>query len=263
MQQLSVLFSAALVFSVVAPASQASTDTFPTAAELAKMTDAERHAQAARTEVWTPVPAVISFDQQNLPSDAIPLLGKDLSAWRSVKDGSAAQWQLKDGVMTVTPGSGDIRTVENFCDIQLHLEWQSPPADPAKTGQMRNNSGIFLQEKYEVQILDSYQNPTYPNGQAGAVYKQTIPLVNATKPTGQWQVYDIIYKAPRFDGSKRVSPGYVTVLHNGVLLQNHTEILGTTEWIGPPQQQPHGCAPLKLQDHGDKVSFRNIWLRKL
>ncbi len=246
MQQLSVLFSAALVFSALAPASQAASGTFPTAAELAKMTDAERHAQAARTEVWTPVPAVVSFNQQNVPSDAIALLGKDLSAWRAVKDGDAAKWQLKDGVMTVTPGSGDIQTVENFCDIQLHLEWQSPPADPAKTGQQRNNSGIFLQDKYEVQILDSYQNPTYPNGQAGAVYKQTIPLVNATKPTGQWQVYDIIYKAPRFDGDKRLSPGYVTVLHNGVLLQNHTEILGTTEWIGPPQQQPHGCAPLKL-----------------
>jgi len=247
----------------VCPLTWAQDNAFPTAAELANMSDAERHAQAARTEVWTPVPKVVSFDQNNLPSDAIPLLGKDLSAWRAVKDGGAAQWQLKDGVMTVQPGSGDIRTAENFCDIQLHLEWQSPPADPAKTGQMRNNSGIFLQDKYEVQILDSYQNPTYPNGQAGAVYKQTIPLVNATKPTGQWQVYDIIYKAPRFDGNKRLSPGYVTVLHNGVLLQNHTEIAGTTEWIGPPQQPAHDCAPLKLQDHGDKVSFRNIWVRKL
>lgn len=248
---------------IASPLALAQDKAFPTVAELAKMSDAERHAQAARTEVWTPVPKVVSFDQNNLPSDAIPLLGKDLSAWRSVKDGGAALWQLKDGVMTVQPGSGDIRTVENFCDIQLHLEWQSPPADPAKTGQMRNNSGIFLQDKYEVQILDSYQNSTYPNGQAGAVYKQTIPLVNATKPTGQWQVYDIIYKAPRFDGNKRLSPGYVTVLHNGVLLQNHTEIAGTTEWIGPPQQPAHGCAPLKLQDHGDKVSFRNIWVRKL
>ena len=247
----------------VCPLTWAQDKAFPTAAELAKMSDAERHAQAARTEVWTPVPPVVSFNQNNVPSDAIPLLGKDLSAWRAVKDGGAAQWQLKDGVMTVLPGSGDIRTVENFCDIQLHLEWQSPPADPAKTGQMRNNSGIFFQDKYEVQILDSYQNSTYPNGQAGAVYKQTIPLVNATKPTGQWQVYDIIYKAPRFDGNKRLSPGYVTVLHNGVLLQNHTEIAGTTEWIGPPQQPAHGCAPLKLQDHGDKVSFRNIWVRKL
>lgn len=248
---------------MTSPLALAQDKAFPTAADLAKMTDAERHAQAARTEVWTPVPKVVSFNQNDVPSDAIPLLGNSLSAWRSVKDGGAALWQLKDGVMTVLPGSGDIRTAENFCDIQLHLEWQSPPADPAKTGQLRNNSGIFLQDKYEVQILDSYQNPTYPNGQAGAVYKQSIPLVNATKPTGQWQVYDIIYKAPRFDGNKRLSPGYVTVLHNGVLLQNHTEIAGTTEWIGPPQQPAHGCAPLKLQDHGDKVSFRNIWVRKL
>jgi hypothetical protein len=248
---------------MASPVALAQDQRFPTAAQLAKMTDAERHAQAARTEVWTPVPPVVSFDQNKLPSDAIPLLGQDLSAWRSVKDGGTAQWQLKDGVMMVVPGSGDIRTVEHFCDIQLRLEWQSPPADPAKTGQMRNNSGIFLQDKYEVQILDSYQNPTYPNGQAGAVYKQSIPLVNATTPTGQWQVYDIIYKAPRFEGNQRLSPGYVTVLHNGVLIQNHTEIAGTTEWIGPPQQQSHGCAPLKLQDHGDKVRFRNIWVRKL
>lgn len=260
MHKISVL-SVALLLSVNTAC--AAEPVFPTAAALAKMTDAERHAQAARTEVWTPVPPVVTLDKHNMPSDAMPLLGKDLSAWRAVKDGGAARWQLKDGVMTVQPGSGDIRTVENFCDIQLHLEWQSPPADAAKTGQMRNNSGIFLQDKYEVQILDSYQNPTYPNGQAGAVYKQTMPLVNATRPTGQWQLYDIIYKAPRFDGNKRLSPGYVTVLHNGVLLQNHTEIAGTTEWIGLPQQPAHGCAPLKLQDHGDKVSFRNIWVRKL
>lgn len=259
MQKIS-LFLSALILSPWALAQEPS---FPTAAQLATMSDAERHAQAARTEVWTPVPPVVTFDQHQVPSDAIRLLATDLSAWRSVKDGGPAAWQLDSGVMTVQPGSGDIRTVENFCDIQLHLEWQSPPADPAKTGQMRNNSGIFLQDKYEIQILDSYQNATYPNGQAGAVYKQTIPLVNATRPTGQWQVYDIIYKAPRFEGNTRKSPGYVTVLHNGVLLQNHTEIQGTTEWIGMPQLQPHGCAPLKLQDHGDKVSFRNIWVRKL
>lgn len=259
MQKIS-LFLSALILS---PWALAQVPSFPTAAQLATMSDAERHAQAARTEVWTPVPPVVTFDHHQVPSDAIRLLTTDLSAWRSVKDGGPAAWQLDNGVMTVQPGSGDIRTVENFCDIQLHLEWQSPPADPAKTGQMRNNSGIFLQDKYEIQILDSYQNATYPNGQAGAVYKQTIPLVNATRPTGQWQVYDIIYKAPRFEGNTRKSPGYVTVLHNGVLLQNHTEIQGTTEWIGMPQQQPHGCAPLKLQDHGDKVSFRNIWVRKL
>ena len=234
------------------------------------LTEAERHALAAKTEVWTPVPAVVKVADaaapQAAPSDALVLLGAtstDLAQWRAVNSGKAAEWTLQNGEMTVKPGTGDIQTVENFCDIQLHLEWRTTKADPAKTGQMRNNSGIFLQEKYEIQILDSYQNATYPNGQAGAVYKQTIPLVNAMRPDGQWQQYDIIYRAPRFAGDKRLSPGFVTVLHNGVLVQNHTEILGTTEWIGPPQQPAHGCAPLKLQDHGDKVSFRNIWVRKL
>jgi hypothetical protein len=120
-----------------------------------------------------------------------------------------------------------------------------------------------LQEKYEVQVLDSYQNPTYPNGQAGSIYKQTPPLVNAMRASGEWQSYDIIYRAPRFSGNTLAESGYITLLHNGVLVQNHQQILGTTEWIGPPQQHPHGCAPLKLQDHGDQVSFRNIWLRKL
>lgn len=243
---------------------------FPAAAEIAAMSEQQRHALAAKTEVWTPVPAVVKVADaqppQVAPSDALVLLGAtsaDLAQWRSVNNGKAAEWTLQNGEMTVKPGTGDIRTVENFCDIQLHLEWRTTKADPAKTGQMRNNSGIFLQEKYEIQILDSYQNATYPNGQAGAVYKQTIPLANAMRPDGQWQQYDIIYRAPRFEGNKRLLPGFVTVLHNGVLLQNHSEIAGTTEWIGPPQQPAHSCAPLKLQDHGDKVSFRNIWVRKL
>ncbi len=243
---------------------------FPPAAEIAAMTDQQRHALAAKTEVWTPVPPVVKVADaqapQAAPSDALVLLGAsstDLALWRSVNSGKAAEWTLQNGEMTVKPGTGDIRTVENFCDIQLHLEWRTTEADPAKTGQARNNSGIFLQDKYEIQILDSYQNPTYPNGQAGSVYKQTVPLANAMRPDGQWQQYDIIYRAPRFEGNKRLSAGFVTVLHNGVLLQNHTEVLGTTEWIGPPQQPAHGCAPLKLQDHGDKVSFRNIWVRKL
>jgi hypothetical protein len=180
-----------------------------------------------------------------------------------VNTGAAAQWSMVEGVLTVKPGAGDIRSKESFCDIQLHLEWRVANDRMDKEGQLRNNSGIFLQEMYEIQILDSYQNKTYPNGQAGAVYKQTIPLANATRPTGEWQEYDIIYKAPRFDGEKRLSAGYVTVLHNGVLLQNHTEIAGTTEWIGAPQVKAHGCLPLKLQDHGDSVSFRNMWVRKL
>lgn len=248
---------------IAAEAKNAAAEVFPTAAELAKMSDAERHAQAARTEVWTPVPTVVSAPQSGVPSDAINLLGADLSQWQSVNSQGSAGWQLENGVLTVVPGTGDIRTKASFCDVQLHVEWRSPPADPAKKGQQRNNSGIFLQEKYEVQILDSYQNETYPNGQAGAIYKQKMPLVNAMRPNGEWQIYDIIYQAPRFNGQKRLSPGFVTVLHNGVVVQNHSEIAGTTEWIGHPQQPVHGCAPIKLQDHGDKVSFRNIWLRKL
>ena len=251
----------ALLSAAVAPINAAATE-FPSAATIAKLSDAERMKLAEKTEVWQPVPAVVTSEAGQVPSDAIQLLDNTLSQWQAV-NGKAVSWQIVDGVMTVTPGSGDIKTKADFCDIQLHLEWRTTKADPAKTGQMRNNSGIFLQEKYEIQILDSYQNKTYPNGQAGSVYKQTIPLVNATRPTGEWQHYDIIYTAPRFDGEKRISPGYVTLLHNGVLVQNHTEITGTTAWIGQPQVKAHGCLPLKLQDHGDKVSFRNIWLRKL
>jgi hypothetical protein len=233
------------------------------AQDAGQLTEAERHALAAETEVWTPVPPVVNAAEGQIPSDAIVLLDNELSQWQSVNTGEKAQWSVVDGVLTVKPGTGDIRTKESFCDIQLHLEWRVGKDRMDKEGQLRNNSGIFLQELYEIQILDSYQNSTYPNGQAGAVYKQTIPLVNATRAPGEWQVYDIIYKAPRFDGETRLSAGYVTVLHNGVLVQNHTEIAGTTEWIGPPQVKAHGCLPLKLQDHGDSVSFRNLWLRKL
>jgi hypothetical protein len=122
---------------------------------------------------------------------------------------------------------------------------------------------VFLQQRYEIQILDSYNNRTYANGQAGSVYKQTIPLANAMRAPGEWQVYDIIFQAPRFEGESLKKPGYVTVIHNGVLLQNHTEIQGSTEWIGPPSYKAHGCAPLQLQDHGNFVSFRNMWVREL
>lgn len=232
------------------------------AAELAAMTDAERIKLSEKTEVWEPVPAVVQAPAAAAPSDAIVLLDADLSQWQSVKGGKAP-WTIQDQVLTVTAGSGDIVTTESFCDIQLHMEWRTPAEFGDKSGQLRNNSGIFLQQRYEIQILDSYNNPTYPNGQAASVYKQTIPLVNASRAPGEWQRYDIIYKAPRFSGEQLLSPGYITVLHNGVLVQNHVEIQGTTEWIGAPKYQPHGCAPLQLQDHGDAVSFRNIWVRRL
>nr|WP_245953172.1 DUF1080 domain-containing protein [Alteromonas aestuariivivens] len=219
--------------------------------------------QAEKTEVWEPVPSVVNAPAQLPPSDALVLLGNEgLSAWQKT-DGDAAEWRFENGVMTVEPGTGDILSKASFCDIQLHLEWRTPEPDVKMKGQQRNNSGVFLQQRYEVQILDSYQNPTYSNGQAASVYKQHIPLVNATRPPGEWQTYDIIYQAPRFNGEALTEAGYISVLHNGVLVQNHVEIQGTTEWIGAPSYSTHGCAPLKLQDHGNEVSFRNIWVRQL
>lgn len=220
---------------------------------------------AMETEVWEPVPPVVEAYSNTPPSDAIVLFdGKNLDGWVSANDGTAAKWQILDGALIVAPKAGDIKTTESFCDIQLHIEWRSPELIDGKDGQGRGNSGVFLQERYEVQVLDSYQNKTYPNGQAASVYKQTIPLVNATRAPGIWQTYDIIFVAPKFDEQKTLlAPATVTVLHNGVLVQNHTEIQGPTEWIGHHPYKAHGCEPLRLQDHGDQVSFRNIWVRKI
>lgn len=216
------------------------------------------------TEVWEPVPKVVAPGQAGqAPSDAIVLFdGSDLQGWRA-EDGGAAKWKLADGAMTVVPQTGAIHTVKEFGDCQLHIEWRSPAVVKGE-GQLRGNSGIFLQSRYEVQVLDNYGNKTYPNGQAGAVYKQHIPLVNACRKPGEWQSYDIIYQAPRFnqDGHK-VASGYLTVLHNGVLIQNHVEIKGTTEYIGLPKNKAHEKAAILLQDHGDLVSYRNIWIREL
>jgi hypothetical protein len=223
---------------------------------------------AEETEVWEPVPPVVSTPVNAAPSDAVVLFdGKDLSKWESVNGGAAA-WTVGKGALTVAAGKGDIRTKESFCDAQLHIEWKTPTKITGADGKLlegqgRSNSGVFFQERYEIQVLDSYNNKTYPNGQAGSVYKQTIPLANATRAPGEWQTYDIIFTSPKFDGDKLTKPGYVTVLHNGVLVQNHVEIQGATAWIGKPVYEAHGCAPLRLQDHGNPVSFRNIWLRKL
>ncbi|MEZ4931517.1 MAG: DUF1080 domain-containing protein [Saprospiraceae bacterium] len=216
------------------------------------------------TEVWEPVPRKVTPGQNTSPpSDAIVLFdGKNLDEWTH-EDGSPAQWDLKDGYVTVGRGKGDISTKRTFGDCQLHVEWRTPD-DDFDEGQNRGNSGIFLQSRYELQVLDSYGGTTYSNGQAGSIYKQYIPLVNACRPAGEWQTYDIIYKAPVFnaDGIK-VSPAYLTVLQNGILIQNHVEIKGTTEYIGLPKNMAHGKAPLKLQDHNEKVSYRNIWIREL
>lgn len=217
------------------------------------------------TEVWQPEPKIVSPAEEgnNPPSDAIILFdGGNADMWQH-QDGSAVKWKIDDFVMTVEPGTGQIETKNSFGDCQLHLEWRSP-IEPDRKGQDKGNSGVFFQGKYEVQILNSYQNRTYSNGQAASVYKQHIPLVNAMNPPGKWNFYDIIFHEPKFDkDGKKIKSGTMTVIHNGALVQDHVEILGTTEYIGPPKNIPHGDGPIFLQDHSNKVSFRNIWLRKL
>lgn len=217
------------------------------------------------SEVWDPEPRIVTpgSTAHDPPSDAIVLLDATSTDHWQHQDGSAIKWNFEDGILTVQKGTGSIFTKENFGDCQLHIEWRSPLIIEGE-GQGRGNSGIFFQNRYEVQVLDSYQNRTYSNGQAGSIYKQSIPLANAMRPTGEWQSYDIIFKAPVFnnDGIK-TSSGYLTVIHNGVVIQNHTEIKGTTEYIGFPKNDAHGLAPIQLQDHGNPVSYRNIWLRKL
>jgi hypothetical protein len=192
------------------------------------------------------------------PSDAIVLFGgNDASAWKN-----AENWKVADGKLLA--GRGKIVTKESFGDCQLHLEW-SAPTPPKGSGQGRGNSGVFLMDRYEVQILDSYENETYHDGQAGAVYKQTPPMVNAMRPPGAWNTYDIFWTAPRFgeDGSLQ-SPAYITVVHNGVLILNHFELRGDTPYHRPPRYEPHPpTGPISLQDHGNPVAFRNIWVRPI
>lgn len=215
------------------------------------------------TEFWEPEPKVVRpGNAAEAPSDAIVLFdGNDLSKWKAKEGGGEADWPVNDGVFTV--GKGDISTKQEFGDFQLHIEWSAPDEVEGKS-QGRGNSGIFLQDRYEVQVLDSYQNRTYANGQAASIYKQHPPLVNAMRPPSEWNVYDIIYTAPRFKEDGRVfTPARVTVLHNGVLVQNNSEIKGPTEYIGLPEYKPHGKAPISLQDHGNPVSYRNIWIREL
>ena len=222
------------------------------------------------TEVWSPEPRIVTpgSTQADPPSDAIVLFsGKNLDNWFSFNDTTkAAGWTINpDGSMTVAHGTGDIRTRWRFGSCQLHLEWREP--EPANgEGQLRGNSGIFFENRYELQVLDCFGNKTYSNGQTGSIYKQHIPLANACRKPGDWQTYDVIFDAPQFnkDGIL-VAPGHFTVLQNGVLVQNHVEIKGTTEYIGLPKNIAHGPDFLKLQDHDPNglVSYRNIWLRPL
>jgi hypothetical protein len=201
----------------------------------------------------------------NPPSDAIVLFdGKDLAAWESVEGGGPAKWKVENGYFEVAAKTGGIRTKQGFGDCQLHVEWMSPDP-PHGQDQDRGNSGVFPMEMYEIQILDSYQNQTYADGQAAAVYGQYPPLVNASRPPGQWQTYDIVFRAPRFgkDG-KVLQPAYVTVLHNGVLVQDHVALTGpTTHMARPPYKAHPDRLPLMLQDHSHPVRFRNIWIRDL
>ncbi len=220
------------------------------------------------TEFYEPVPPTVNpMGKNGIPSDAIVLFdGKHFDHWVHAKDSRPVEWVLnEDGSTTVKDKSGDIKTNQVFGSVQLHIEWRSSPEHKG-SGQNRGNSGIFLQERYEVQILDNNNNETYVNGQVGSIYKQSVPLAKASVATGEWNVYDIIYHAPEFnsDGEKTKS-ATITVLHNGILIQDHFEIQGTTEYIGWPKNKSHGKAALKLQDHGDhsRVSYRNIWVRTL
>lgn len=224
------------------------------------------------TEWYEPVPPVVTPGEElkgggfTAPSDAEVLFdGKDLSKWENTK-GGPAEWTVKNGVVTVDKSKGDIRTKDSYDSFQLHIEW-CVPKDIEGSDQLRGNSGVYLQNMYEVQVLDNYNNKTYVNGMAGSIYKQSAPLVNAMRKPGEWNVYDIIYTAPVFkeDGSYRERPR-VTVIHNGVVVQNNTTILGTTEWIGLPRTVAHGSGPILLQSHGDPskpISFRNIWIRRM
>ncbi|QGJ68544.1 Large, multifunctional secreted protein [Planctomycetales bacterium 10988] len=208
--------------------------------------------------VWPEPPVITPGTDGGPPSDAIVLFdGTDLSRWEG-----GEQWEIKDGY-AVTAG-GEITTKQEFGDIQIHLEWASP-VEVEGDGQGRGNSGIFLAGRYEIQILDSYNNPTYFDGQAGSLYKQQPPMVNACRPPGEWQTYDILFSAPRFDENQQLMrPGYVTVLHNGVAVHHRTEIKGNTAFNMPAMYEAYsGKGPLALQFHRDQVRFRNIWVREL
>jgi hypothetical protein len=228
----------------------------------------EEPTEPEQTEFYEPVPPVVNpIGNNGAPSDAIVLFdGSNFDLWEMSNDSSEVVWHLNDDrSMTVKDKTGDIQTKEKFGDVQLHIEWRSP-AEVQREGQNRGNSGIFLSGLYEVQVLDNNDNNTYVNGQVGSIYKQHVPLAKASVPTGDWNTYDIIYHAPEFNSEGgKIKSGTITVIHNGVLVQDHVEIKGTTPYIGWPKNPPHGKGPLKLQDHGDnsRVSYRNIWIREL
>lgn len=222
------------------------------------------------TEIMEPkVPVIQPGAEVGVPpSDAINLFdGTDVNKEWTDRAGNPTKWIVTDNELICVKGSGIIKTKRKFNDFQLHIEWKAP-SEVIGDGQGRGNSGVFLQELYEVQVLDSYQNETYPQGQAGSLYKQHAPLVNASRKPGEWQTYDIIYTAPRWydnDSTRYFTPPRVTVLHNGVLIQNNVSLRGPTIYVGIPEYsvKKHGPMSLLLQDHGNPVAYRNIWIREL
>jgi hypothetical protein len=220
------------------------------------------------TEIMDPEVTIIQPGSADriAPSDAIVLFdGNNISEWADGV-GGPSKWIVKNGELVCVKGSGIIKTKRKFENFQLHIEWKTP-SEVSGDGQGRGNSGIFLQELYEVQVLDSYNNRTYRHGQAGSLYKQLAPLVNASRKPGEWQSYDIIYTAPTFtkDTTTYFTPPRVTILHNGVLIQNNVSLRGPTEYVGIPEYfiKKHGAGSLVLQDHGNPVAYRNIWIREL
>ena len=265
------LIAASVSLPVVSPALQGA----PAQAVAGAPAATQATSKPEDTEIWDPVPKVVTPGATSAapPSDAIILFdGKNMDEWVSVHDKAPAQWIVADGIMTVNKTQGSIETKKSFKDYQLHIEWRIPETITG-TGQARGNSGVFLASTgsgdagYELQVLDPYNNKTYVNGQAGSIYKQSIPLANPGRKPGEWQTYDVVWTAPTFqaDGSLK-TPAFVTVFFNGVLVQNHFQLIGETLYNGKPFYKSYSSAPIKLQAHGDKsepMSFRNIWVREL
>jgi hypothetical protein len=234
---------------------------------LVEFCSAQQRGDPALTEIWNPVPRIVTPGKTSTlaPSDAIVLFqaGRDSVNWIA-ENGKGFNWKASDSFMTVTPFAGNLRTKKSFGDCQLHIEWRTP-VEVKGEGQGRGNSGVFFMSRYELQVLDSYNNKTYSNGQAGSIYKQHMPMVNVCRPPGEWQSYDVVFIAPRFnEDSSLKSAARMTVFQNGVLIQNNVELWGPMQFIGVPKYEKHGeKEPFLLQDHHDLVSYRNIWVREL
>jgi hypothetical protein len=219
--------------------------------------------QARQVVPGSPIPT------PSAPSDAIVLFdGKDLSKWNGGGRGGAVtepKWKVENGYVELVPGAGSLVTKESFGDVQLHLEWTTPTgADASRVGQFRGNSGVIFTGRYEVQVLSSYNNPTYADGAAGAIYGLYPPMVNPCLPEGQWNSYDLVFEAPKFDGEKLMKPAYITLFFNGIIVQNRVELLGATSHEPIAVYTPHAAElPLSLQGHAGPARFRNIWIRRL